>query len=101
MSRNTNNRSSMPDSSLKDANEQIYQEIRLPNPTIKEYFKDNIYEINNKGYIDKDKMQNNLRILTMNIHGCRPEQYERLKAIKEAVTKYQVDISLFNEANTK
>ena len=60
-----------------------------------------MYEIKNEGYIDEVKLNNNMRILSMNIHGCRPEQYERLKSIRDALNTYQVDISLFNEANTK
>ena len=101
MSANRNNRISMPESSQRDANEIENRNIRIPNPTITEYFNHNIYEIKNKGYIDEVKVQDNMRILSMNMHGCRPENYERLKEIKEALKKNQVDIALFNEANTK
>ena len=42
-----------------------------------------------------------MRILSINIHRCVLEQNERLKAIKNPITKYNINISLFNETNTK
>jgi len=101
MSVNQSNQEHRPESSSTDAIEYKNQEHNVHNPTITEYFNRNIYEIRNKGYIDEVKIPSNLRILSMNIHGCRIEQQARLNDIKEAIKKYEIDISLFNEANTK
>ena len=46
-----------------------------------------------KGYIGDIKIKNNMRILTMNISKCRPENYKRLKSIKVAIIKYKIDIA--------
>ena len=94
-------RSAQPDSSLVVANENEIRENRLPNPAITDYFYETMCNMKNKGYIDDVKNENNMRILSMNIHGYRLEQNELLKVIKDAMTKYQIDISLFNETNTK
>jgi len=101
MSTNNSNQDIMPESSSIDANECRNRERKMTNPTITEYFNDQIYEMKNKGYIDEVKIPNTLRILSMNIHGCRPENQRRLDEIKEAIQKYEIDISLFNETNTK
>ena len=60
-----------------------------------------MHEMKQREYIGNIKIENNMRILTMNIHRYRPEQYNRLKLIKEAIIKFIIDIALFNEANTK
>jgi len=96
----------MPESSQRDANEIENRKIKktqekISHPTITEYFNDQIYEIKNKGYIDEVKMSNNLRIISMNIHGCRLENLTRINEIRDAIKKYEIDISLFNETNTK
>ena len=42
-----------------------------------------------------------MRILALNMCGCRPEQVERIKELRASTEKHQIDMSLFNEANAK
>ena len=56
MSMNNSNRDHMPESSSTDANEYKNRECNVNNPTITEYFNENIYEMRNKGYIDEVKI---------------------------------------------
>ena len=42
-----------------------------------------------------------MRVITLNTKGCRMRDNKRIKEIRESVEKYQIDVALFNEANTK
>ena len=77
------------------------RELRLLNPIIRDYFEENKYVIENEGYIDEVKMNGNIRILAMNIYGCKLSNRVKLDMIKTSLEKYQIDIALFNETNTK
>ena len=74
---------------------------RLASPLIREYFIDNGSEINNKGYVDSNKRNENMRILTLNIKGCRMKNKNRINELRESIEKNQIDVALLSEPNTK
>ena len=101
MSQNKNNINEQLESSITDAINKGRRESRILNAAISDYLKHSMHKMKQKWYIGDIKIENNMRILTMNINRYRPENYKRLKSIKEAITKYKINIALFNEANTK
>ena len=70
-------------------------------PLIREYFENNGNKVNSKGYTDVIKTNENMRIITLNVKGCRMRDNNRIKEIRESIRKYQIDVALFNKANTK
>jgi len=74
---------------------------RTSQPSIREYFIEYGNEIRNKGFVDKIKMTENMRILSLNIKGCRLNNNQRIREIREAMEKKQIDVALLCEANTK
>ena len=77
------------------------REENLPSPLIREYFIDNGSEINNQRYVDNMKRIENMRIMTLNIKGCRMKNQNRIKEMRESIEKHQIDVVLFSEPNTK
>ena len=98
-------------SSTRVNNDQLDRFIRNKNkksrdenilrPLIREYFEDNRYEIKNKEYVDKIKINENIRIITLNVKGYRLRSNNRIKETRESIEKYQIDVALFNKTNTK
>ena len=57
--------------------------------------------IRNEGYIDEIKNISNTRILSLNLRGLGPSNNSKIEMLLEACCKYQIDIILLNETNTK
>jgi len=74
--------------------------IRLGNPTIRKYFQKE-EEKKYEGYVDEKKLNENIRILVLNPHGCNPNNKVKMNQLKEAIEKFQLDIVMLNETNTK
>jgi len=74
--------------------------IRLGNPSIRDYFQEED-EMNNVGYIDERKLSENIRILSLNPNGCRPNDMVKMNHLKSAIQKYDLDILMLTETNTK
>ena len=55
---------------------------------IREYFEDNGNEVNNKGYIDIIKTNENMRLITLNIKGYRIRDNNIIKEMRESIRKY-------------
>ena len=104
MSRN-NSSSNIPENSQDKVGNTQRREIRIQNPIIRDYFEENKYEIKYEikyeSYIDKIKLNGNMRIIAMNIHGYKIGNKERIEMMRISLEKYQIDIALFNETNTK
>ena len=73
----------------------------VPMPLIREYFEDNGNAINSKGCVDAMKTTENMRIITLNVKGCRMRNNDRIKEMRESIGKHQIDVASLNEANTK
>ena len=98
---NDKGKSVKPEASKVDGNKVNSKDVRIPNPTIIDYCENDMNEMKHRGHADEHKVNKNMRTIAMNMHGCRPEQTERLKDIKGAMGKHQMDVALFNEANAK
>ena len=101
MSSKNNDINNQPESPRANVMNAMTREPRIPNPTISDYFQPDVCEMKHKGCTDDVKIDNNVRILTMNIHGCRLENNCRMKDIKESIKKHQIDVALFTESNAK
>ena len=93
--------SDQPESSQEEALATNRREPRIPDPTLRDYFDKNKHVTNHRGHVDECKLSEKMRTLTMNVHGCRPENNERLQTIRTSIEKDQIGISLFNKANAK
>ena len=91
MSRITTNDNFLPDS----------RDVSIPNPSIRDYFIEYGNAIRNRGYVDKVKLKENMRIVTLNIKGCQMKSNQRIREIRESIEKHQIDVALFSESNTK
>ena len=102
MSRNnTCNEQIQPESNRLDIRRNIENDrIRIRNPTLNEYFQDQDI-IRQEGYIDAMKLSSNIRILSLNPHGCKPTEITKMNDLKNAIIKYNIDIVLMSEVNTK
>ena len=98
---NNKGKSEKPEASKVDGNKVNSEDVIIPNPTIIDYCENDMNEMQHRGCVDEHKVNKNMRMIAMNMNGCRPEQTERLKDVKGAMEKYQIDVALFNEANTK
>jgi hypothetical protein len=75
---------------------------RLNNNTnIRQYYDQQHNSFENKGAISDVKSPNNIRILSINPNGCSPNNQPKMVMMKEAIEKYQLDVILMNETNTK
>jgi len=61
----------------------------------------NIIPIQHLGYIDRQKISRNIRILLLNLKGINPWNEYKMNLLKEAIYKYQVDVLLLNEIQSK
>ena len=57
--------------------------------------------IRNDGYIENVKNTSNTRILSLNPRGLSPSNDSKIEMLLEACCKYQIDVILLNETNTK
>ena len=69
--------------------------------TIRNYFNEETVISNNNGYIDSTKAHRNVRLLSINPHGCRPFNYSKMHMLKQSIRRMNIDIILMNEINTK
>ena len=93
--------SDQPENSQEEALVTNRREPRIPDPILRDCFDKNKHETNHRGRVDECESSEKMRTLTMNAHGCRLENKERLQSIRISLEKNQIDIALFNEANTK
>ena len=73
----------------------------VPMPLIRECFEDNGNVIKSKGHVDVMKTNENMRIITLNVKGCRIRNNDRIKEMRKSIGKHQIDVASLNEANTK
>jgi len=98
---NTNGRiANRPEMIERNTNEicipRLHNEVH-----INQYFEQNNDRIENSGVISESKLVENIRVLSINPHGCIPNNQSKMTMMKEAIRKYQIDILLMNETNTK
>jgi len=75
---------------------------RLPNVgNINQYLEQEEFNIINSRMIDSIKATGNVRILSINPHGCLPSNTTKINMLKDAIRNYQIDMLLMNETNTK
>ena len=66
----------------------------LPNTTnIRNYFEEDTCR-NNSGHVDNEKAFGNVRMLSLNPHGCRPTHVSKINMLKQAIEKFQIDVML-------
>ena len=68
---------------------------------IRNYFNEETVIINNNRYIDSTKAHGNVRLLSMNPHGCRPFNSSKMHMLKQSIRRMNIDIILMNETNMK
>ena len=68
---------------------------------INQYFEQNNDRIENSRVISESKLVENIRVLSINLHRCIPNNQSKMTMMKEAIRKYQIDVLLMNETNTK
>jgi len=95
-----NNNTAQPEYLRNTNTNENESNIRLRNPSIREYFQKE-EEIKHDGYIDERKLRENIRILAFNPNGCNPNDRVKMNHLKKAIEKYQIDIVMMNETNTK
>lgn len=101
MSNNREYNENLPELIDRNSNEISYP--RLSSQTnINQYFdqSENI-RIENSGAITNLKAVGNMRVLSINPKGCVPNNQSKMNMLKEAIKKYQIDILMMNETNTK
>ena len=42
-----------------------------------------------------------MRMITLNVKGCRMNSTQRTRELRESIQKHQIDVALFTETNTK
>ena len=90
-----------PESYQTDTRNNIgINNTRIRNPTLNEYFQNQDIMLQ-EGYIDETKLSSNIRILSLNPHGCKPSDTMKMNDLKTSITKYNIDVLLMNEVNTK
>ena len=102
MSNNTNESSVNQPEDLNEVSRNNYQrnQILLRNPTMEDYFR-NDEEIRHRGYVDAIKLQGTIRLVAINARGCSPTSDRKINHLRDAVEKYDIDVLLLNEVNTK
>ena len=100
MSQNRNDTTNTPESF---ANASQYQSTpRLnQNQLINNYFTPENNEVTSSGYLDSNKSNRNIRLLSINPHGCNPFNPIKMHMLKQAIQQFQLDVILMNEVNTK
>ena len=99
MSTNIIENDNVPDIIDRNTNRCNTPRLNVPN-NINNYFENNEEERNN-GAVSLIKETKNVRVLSINPHGCVPNNRSKMEMLKEAIRKLQVDIILMNEVNTK
>ena len=101
MTRNNIRNTAQPEiNDVNTSRESNNNRIRMRNPTVREYFQSND-NIRYEGYIDNMKLNGNIRILSLNPHGCKPKDTSKMTDLKNAIQKYDIDVIMMNETNTK
>ena len=95
------NAEQMPDNFVNTMQNNIIMPRINETPTIRQYFNEESNDSNNSGYIENMKVSRNVRILLLNPHRCRPHDNDKMHIIKQSIVKYQIDIVMLNETNTK
>ena len=54
-----------------------------------------------EGYIDKNKININMRIITVNVRGLDPKNEDKMHQFITSIEKYQIDMICLNEVNAK
>ena len=54
-----------------------------------------------EGYIDKNKININMRIITVNVRGLDPKNEDKMHQFITSIEKYQIDMICLNEVNVK
>ena len=57
--------------------------------------------IRNEGYIDRNKLITNIRIVTLNVNGLDPQREGKMYQFINSIEKYQIDMMLSNKVNVK
>ena len=93
---------SLPNSNTSKAQNNLPDYNILLNRTSIQYFMNHqsLY-IYHRGYIDNIKMKTNTRILLLNSYRYRPSNNEKINMLIPSCQKYQIDMYLLNEVNTK
>ena len=85
---------------LEENNVRLPERVRNQQMSIRNYVRMHT-EINNKGYIDENKMPTNMRFLALNIKGIDPKSIVKIERFIISIQKYQIDMMLLNEVNVK
>ena len=89
----------VPDLIDRNTNRIISPRLNSIN-NINHYF-ENDEVMRNRGAINLIKEPKNMRLLSINLHGCVPNNEAKMGMLKEAIRRFQIDIILMNEVNTK
>ena len=99
MSNNRGRNEDVPDLIDRNTNRIISPRLNDMN-NIHNYFENND-ESTNRGAISLIKEPSKVRLLSINPHGCVPNNEVKMGMLKEALKRLQIDILLMNEVNTK
>ena len=58
-------------------------------------------QIRNKGYLDREKRENNTRLLSININGMRIKDKVKIQQMIDFSIQYKVNIIMITETNSK
>ena len=75
--------------------------LRLRNPTMLDWMKNEENYIRNRGHTDEKKLTCNVRILMLNPRSCVPTDTSKTHMLIEAIKRYQIDVALLKDTNTK
>ena len=101
MSRNNRIIETQPESNrVNIRGDTEYESAWIRNPSVRDYFQ-NEDNVKYEGCIDNIKLSGNIRILSLNPHGCKPNDISKMNELKNAIEKYNIDIIMMNETNTK
>ena len=89
----------MPDLIDRNTNRCITPRLNVTN-NVNNYF-ENKEEERNNGAVSLIKENKNVRVMSINPHGCIPNNRSKMEMLKEAIRRLQIDIMLMNEVNTK
>ena len=98
MSNNMNENDNVPDLIDRNTNRSITPRLNVTN-NINNYFENK--EERNNGAISLIKENKNVRVMSINPHGCMPNNRSKMEMLKEAIRRLQIDIILMNGVNTK
>ena len=100
MSSNHSTTMTMLENSSNRVSNRNTSNMRLNNPIIREYFEEE-ENAKNKGYIDENKIEGNVRILAMNPLGCKLNDQVKIHELKKLIQNYNIDVVMLNKTNTK